>query len=503
MGDAFRLLALRVEGQARERGLRTLLPSVPVEESAFRLLSAAGERLVKLWQGGEERGDAVGEWRRRHGDALAALETMHASLSARGVSLDAVYGMAIIHRCLIRMEALVRVMEAPDGAPSGAALHALLAGVAGSVAEDHRVRDLLRWNLRLLDMKIVERSGKIGEHYVAGDRAEYRGIWKAAAAGGLLTTGTAAVKLTITSLGLPLFQEGLLAGINYAVSFLILHRFGWILATKQPAMTAAALAAIVREHRGEDRINELVEFAARIAHSQLAAAVGNVVMVTIGAYALDIIWTFALGRDFLSADKAGHVFSMLNPFLGATMLYAALTGVILWMASLAGGWFENFSLYNRVPQGIAAHPAGRLLGRARLTRFAASWRTNIAGWATNVSLGFMLGMAPVVGSFLGLPFDVRHVTLSTGMFALAAAAVDLDLLVLGRLIPALLGIGLMFTLNLSVSFILSLFNAAFAYGLTLDEFGEILRLLVLRFLRHPRDFFLPPRESNRRLTLNA
>ena len=36
----------------------------------------------------------------------------------------------------------------------------------------------------------------------------------------------------------------------FAVSFLLLQMFGLVLATKQPAMTAAALANIMRTQRG-------------------------------------------------------------------------------------------------------------------------------------------------------------------------------------------------------------------------------------------------------------
>jgi site-specific recombinase len=39
----------------------------------------------------------------------------------------------------------------------------------------------------------------------------------------------------------------------------------------------------------------------------------------------------------------------------------------------------------------------------------------------SISLGFMLGMTPELGRILGLPLDVRHVTLNTGIMSLGAA----------------------------------------------------------------------------------
>ena len=79
------------------------------------------------------------------------------------------------------------------------------------------------------------------------------------------------------------------------------------------------------------------------------------------------------------------------------VFYAALTGAILWMASVAGGWFDNFCAYHRLEVAIAQHPAGHTLERDRVARWGKTLTANAAGWGTNVSLGFMLGMTPAIG----------------------------------------------------------------------------------------------------------
>jgi site-specific recombinase len=48
--------------------------------------------------------------------------------------------------------------------------------------------------------------------------------------------------------------------------------------------------------------------------------------------------------------------------------------------------------------------------------------------AANVSLGMMLGLVPALLGFVGLPLDVRHVTLSTGQLAAALGALGLGAL---------------------------------------------------------------------------
>ena len=91
-----------------------------------------------------------------------------------------------------------------------------------------------------------------------------------------------------------------------------------------------------------------------------------------------------------------------------------------------------------------------------MKRAADGLSRNASGWATNVALGFLLGFAPAVGRFFGIPFDVRHVTLSTGQLALAASSLGERWFDEGAFLRGLAGIGVMFVLNLSVAFSLSL-----------------------------------------------
>ncbi len=103
----------------------------------------------------------------------------------------------------------------------------------------------------------------------------------------------------------------------------------------------------------------------------------------------------------------------------------------------------------------------------------------------------MLGFTPVLGTILGLPLDVRHVTLSTGQLALACAAQP-DWWRDGFVLLAGSGIAVMFVLNLSVSFLLSLLTAVRAYDLPAGELYGLLRLLIGRACTRPWAFLLPP-----------
>ena len=77
---------------------------------------------------------------------------------------------------------------------------------------DRSLRALVYTNLHLLARKLVERAGQTGEHYITTTRREYWQMLASAAGGGVLTLGTAAAKLQISTLHLPLFIEGLAVG---------------------------------------------------------------------------------------------------------------------------------------------------------------------------------------------------------------------------------------------------------------------------------------------------
>jgi site-specific recombinase len=190
-----------------------------------------------------------------------------------------------------------------------------------------------------------------------------------------------------------------------------------------------------------------------------------------------------------------YAISSLNPLRSGTFGFAALTGVILWLAGLVGGWFENWAIYHRVPRAIAEHPLGEYLGRERLRRWADTFVRQAAGWGTNISLGFMLGFTHSAGRFVGLPLDVRHVVLSTGSLALAMVSRDSRPIPLGDLLWALAGVAVMFVLNLSVSFLLSLYTALPAYSVPGREMRRLLAHVAGAFFRSPGRFILPPRRS--------
>ena len=492
--DGFRLLLTRVEAEGLSPKVRARASTEPVSASPFHRIRAAGDAVLAGWLEGSDPSEAAARFRKVSGECRKEARVIQQHLEGAGVSVDIVFSLEVIDRCLTRTALMIEIIESPPGPRRSRAIHRLLFRLFLSASQDRSIRHLVAWNLQLLNRKIVERSSETGEHYIARNLREYRHIWIAAAGGGVLTVGTAIVKTLVHSWHLPPLPEGLLYGLNYAVSFLGLQHLGLILATKQPAMTAARLAGIIRESEGEDREDRIAQTAAQLTSSQLAAAIGNVVVVAAGAGLFSWLFLRLAGRPFMAEEEALETLRVMSPIDSFTIWYAALTGVVLWLASVAGGWFDNWVVYHRLPDGIAQLSAGTGWRRALLGKFGAALSRHASGWGTNVSLGFMLGMTPAVGAFLGLPLDVRHVTLNTGVLAIATASLGRDWFLEGWFMRGLVGIAVMFVLNLGVSFLLSLANAARAYQVPGSEVAAILRQIGQRFCTSPRDFLLPPRQ---------
>jgi site-specific recombinase len=490
--DAFSLLGSRIQGLGLSEELRMRSRTGALQQSPFFRLTRSADSLVTAVKTHDGIALAEKGLKQTVEDCRAELQSIVTNLDSNGVNLDVVYVLDVIRQSLLRMEAIATVLVSEPGAAKKSAVQHLLTDVVRGRLADRSLRHLAHNSLRLLARKITEWAGKTGEHYITADRSEYWLMWRAALGGGLLTVATAGLKMIVTHSGLPLFVEGFLSGLNYSISFILLQVFSLVLATKQPSMTGAALARIVHRCQDASRSDELVTFVARIFRSQLAAALGNVVAVSVGAVAFSFAWRAAMGAPFIPEETAQHTVESLNPFRSGTILFAALTGVILWLSSLAGGWIENWAVYNRLPQAIAEHRLGGLLRRQTLIRISDVFTRNVSGWGGSVALGFMLGMTPPLARFFGLPIDVRHVTLSTGTVALSSASLGREVFDSGALYWAALGIAFTFVLNLSVSFYFALMLALRAQDVTSKDHLEIMRTLLRRFAQAPRDFFLPP-----------
>jgi site-specific recombinase len=487
--EALRLLAARVSGRGTSRAVRQRSDTQTVEQSPSYALVFATERLI-VCEHSAPAEDCMESWLNAVFACRGELALVRIHMEDTGANSPLVFDLGAMDAALDRMELLAATLVEHDREDS-TAVRRLLETLMRGLLEDTHITSLIQQNFNLLARKTVERTGHGGEHYIARNRKEYWHMWGAAIGGGFLTVFTAAIKLHIVGEHRAPFIEFFLVGTNYAISFLLLQIFGLALATKQPAMTGATLARIINRNRGDSRRNQITEFSASISRTQLAAALGNVAAVSLGAVIFNLVWLRAFHAPYLAAEQAQKVYLSLRPLASATAIDAALTGVLLWLAGLIGGWFENFAVYHRIPAAIAQHPLRQTFGPERMEKFAGWVDRNIGPWSTSISLGYLLAFTPVFAEFFGLPLDVRHVTLNTGMFSFAAARFGPSAFRQIWLYSAMVGIAMMFVLNLSVSFAIASFVALRAYDVSHKERTSILRYVLKQMISSPLQFLFP------------
>ena len=484
------LLATRVSALGLSDVIRARSPETRLVDSPFFLVSRHVDGVVSDALASAPSAERVFACQGLIDACRGVMRDVVKNLEQFGVSVDVVYRLELVGRSLDRLNLLVRELGPLTEVERAAATKDLLAEIVDARLRDRQLSDIIRGNLHLLARKIIERAGHTGEHYITTTPGEYVKMLLSAGGGGVLTTGTCALKFLTSQAHLAPFVEGMVSAVNYGGSFLLMQLLGFTLATKQPSMTAAALAGTLRESSDRD-LSALVVMITRITRSQLAAAIGNVGLVIPAAFFFDRFWLGRFETHFLDAKTAEYVLHSLHPTQSGTIFFAALTGVLLWMSSIVAGWVENWAVYRRLPEAIAGHRLGRWVGRRTMAFIARVFSKNIAGVGGNTSLGLFLGMTPIMGKFFGLPLDVRHVTLSTGSLTLAVCALGAGATENPDLFPAMLGIAIIGSLNFGVSFILALAVALRARGVERDRFRLVVSVAVT-FFRSPLQFFLPP-----------
>lgn len=493
--DACRILAARALSIAWREDVSRRAPDFPIEEHPLaKLVDELGVLRATMKREALRSGHFAAV-RVCLVDGRKLIQSVRAHVEQFGVSVDLVYQLDRMRNDLLRIHKLLDVLEAEGGGePVVPAVRGLWVELLRGYEKDGDFAFVLRKHLGLLSRKIVERTGSSGEHYITQNRHEYFHMLIMAGGGGALTALTAFLKYLPSTGSWPIFFEWLYFSLNYSVSFLIMHVFDLKLATKQPSMTAAALAGKLKEDGNTADDEAFVDEIARIARSQFAAVTGNILLVI--PFSLGIGWLYQsfYGRAFMSEDTAHHMLASIDPVFSGTLLFASLTGVLLWLSSMTAGWVENASVFHRVPDVIRTHPLAVLtLGEKRAAQMAEVYQRNVSGVVGSVALGFLLATAPLVSRFFGVPLAAHHVTLSSGAASYSYLALGWEHTGPGMLAWTALGILIIGTLNFGVSFVLALAVAVRARDLSRTRLRQVFREAGRRLLKKPGQFFLPPK----------
>jgi len=358
----------------------------------------------------------------------------------------------------------------------------------------HSIRGFMSDNLGLLAYQIAEHKGKKGEKYITTNADEFSQLFRSSVGGGFVISFVAVIKNLIGKLPWTPFWLGISFSVNYSAGFVMMDRTHTTLATKQPAYTAAVVANSLdsKKHRGKPDLKNLAITIGNISRSQIASFAGNLLVVFPFTYALVWLMDYFFKYRIVNGQQALSLLESQHPFHSLSLLYACFTGVFLFLSGIISGYVDNHLIYGQLSERLRQHPVlSHTMTPRRLNRMVDFLNTYSGALTGSVALGFFLGMSAAVGKIFGIPFDIRHITISAGNIAIGYFGLEQPL-PWTYLLTVFLGVLAIGFLNFFVSFSLAFFVAVRSRGIRLREYPELIGYIWRYFRRYPGDFILPP-----------
>lgn len=492
MAEAIMILISYISSAGLSYSVRSRLRGVSGQDSPFYRLGKLAEDILKA----EPRLNdssfqaTLKEFQEVLNACYIACDDVYAHLDENGVSVETVFQVETMRLRLARVETLLEAWLHRDQVQLFAKLTADLI----QTVQGHRsIKRLAEQTFALLSRKMVERSAETGDHYIAGSRKEYFSMLKKSLGGGAIISGTVYLKFLITNLGLVRFFENILLTANYAISFLLIQFANFTLATKQPAMTAPALAQLLDDVKSKEGLDRFVDRAMALMRSQAASIFGNLAMVVPLVIVIQVGIILLLDHPTMSPSKATSIFHTVSPF-SAAFLFAAFTGVLLWLSSVIAGLIDNWFVLHRIQDVIRYNRRITMVfGDIRAARWGQWWRDNISVVSANVSLGFLLIYGPTFLGFLGIGMEIRHITLSAGQFAAAATALGWKTFMMSGFWLGIFGVLLIGAFNVLVSFSLAFNMALRSRDLPTLDRRRLYEAVRRRIKSDFKSLFLPPK----------
>lgn len=402
-------------------------------------------------------------------------ESMFSSIQEKkdeiGTSLHSTYLLQRAHQHICRIRLLLNLFVTKQKSNKVLTISQLITELVKAEQTKNRVRRFIKENTNLLAHRIVSHTSQKGEHYIGFSKKENLKLFKSAMGGGLVIVLLVYIKHFIHDLHAPLFIEGFLFGLNYSAGFVFMYLTHLTLATKQPAMTAAFIADSIDSGNNTDKKPWMMF--KQVIRSQFVSLIGNLVTVLplcfLSAWFIDYYFHYSV---FNYTESKAQMYSN-HPGYSASLIYATITGVFLSLSGIVIGYFDNKVVYSEMAQRIIKHPKLiRNYSLEKRQKLAGFVEKNLGGIVGNIFLGFCLGMAGNIGKFIGIPFDIRHVTISSGNFAIALGSdhcYELDLI-----ISVFLGVIYIGLINIASSFLISFIVACRSRSLSWKQSLKVL-----------------------------
>ncbi|OXL21549.1 site-specific recombinase [Psychrobacter sp. DAB_AL32B] len=419
--------------------------------------------------------------------------TIRKRIYKTGISIRLTNMMLRLDQSLQRMRILTELVSDNHDKRDQAVIE-LIQALITTASRRYSIGYLIDNNTKLLSRKVTENAGRVGEHYISTDKAGYRKMFKKASIGGFIIAFMATTKILTYHLALAPMGRAFINSMIYGLGFVFIHIVHGTVATKQPAMTAAAIASTISDASGKKshQLNKLSELVVDILRTQFVAIMGNIMVAIPVALIISFAWLQYTGTPMINTDKAAHLLHDLDPFRSLALPHAAIAGVYLFLSGLIAGYYDNLAVYNQIGARIQRHRLLKyLLPKAWLQRLGGFVESNLGAIMGNFIFGVFLGSTATIGFLFGLPIDIRHIAfasanLAHGLFNISANQLDWQIVLL-----SVLGVGLIGMVNLMVSFSLALFVALRSKEVKFVDWSRLTKQLFSHILTHPSDFFWP------------
>lgn len=278
---------------------------------------------------------------------------------------------------------------------------------------------MIESNTKLLSRKVTENASRVGEHYISTDKSGYQKMYKKAAIGGFFIAFMATLKTLSYALVLAPIGRAFVNSMIYGLGFVFIHIVHGTVATKQPAMTAAAIASTISESSGKkkEQLAKLSELIVDILRTQFVAILGNISIAMPIAFAISYAWVSYYGTPMIDSQKAAYLLHELDPIGSLALPHAGIAGVFLFLSGLIAGYYDNLSAYNKIGERLRRHwLLLKLMPQTWLQKTATFVENNLGAIMGNFIFGVFLGSTGTIGYMLGLPIDIRHIAFSSANF---------------------------------------------------------------------------------------
>jgi len=412
---------------------------------------------------------------------------------AYGTSLAQAYIITRLQQQLDRMFIIMDVLDM-DSSFNTERFVEYFKTVVHNENRKNSVKEFLSENTGYLAYQIAEHGGRTGEKFISTTRAEFWRMFRSAIGGGIIISFIGIIKNMLNRVTVAPFWQGFLYSTNYSLGFILIQDTGSTLATKQPAYTANNVASSFDTQRTGDQpdLRNLAITIGKVSRTQLASFAGNLLMVFPLTYFLAMLFFEATGVKIASGDAAHKLLTDQQPFHSLAWLYACFTGFFLFASGIIAGYVENYIVYGKVGERLRNSSAFKYsFGEKRRYKVIHYIENNFGALIGNIALGFFLGMAGFFGKTFGIPFDIRHITISAANAAIGFFGLDHNISSkeLWYTIFGVMGIGF---LNFAVSFGLAFFVAVKSRGIHLRDYPEFIGILWRYIKKYPRDFVKAP-----------